>query len=992
MPTTRPCATRPSEPCRAQLDTRPETRLIGRESERRALLDAAVDRPSLILVEGPAGIGKSALVRDTVGDPALRGARALIGHCHPLREPFSLGPVVEALCGLAPHGLRRALSPVVGALRPVLPELEAILPAQPASMGDPRAERHRIFRALRELLAAVGPAVCVLEDMHWADESTLEFLAFLVADPPAELALVGTFRHEDLPSVSSLAALTTGLGTRMRHATIRVPALSVEEVGRLSCALFKTTSVSADLARHLHEQTAGIPFAVEEVVRLHHGQLERLDGWRTVEELDPMDVPPAVRQSIRARMASLSADAWLVTRAVAVLGVPADERLIGTVAGISPARTVTALSEALSGIVLREQAGGRYGFLHALAAQAVYDEIPRPERCRLHRRAAKAMKCAPELASLAQLAHHLKEGGSPAQWVRYAEAAAAAAIAIGDDRSAARLLEQALGATPLSRPARLRMALMLGDAAVFSPDPARAIDLLERIRDEEPMAVGARGDLRYRIARLRYQTGDTGPWREEMERAVEELRDQPALAARAMVTLAWPVVGQGDVTSDLTWLDRAVEAAVRSGDPTVRTGVATQRAAILVCVGDPRGWSAVDDIPRHGDSVEEKLELLRTYQNLTTTATAVGHFGRAASFLEAATRFADELPHVPSGPWQDSARARLDWRTGRWEGLEDRLGALSEHEIGGPALAIGNEMILAALLLTRGRIRDAEHHFQSIRGRAEARGWLSARTAAATGLTRILLGRGDADAAVDAATGGLEVIERKGIWIWGQELVPVAIEALLACGREREAAVLAQRFAAGIEGRDAPSARAASSFGGALVAAGDGRQGLAARRFARAEEIWSTLPAPYEAARARAARARCLFAADHRGGADLLLQALKAFDDLGAGREAAQARATLKRHDVPVPPRWRGGRRPYGKLLSPRETEVAHLAGMGQKNREIAETLFISQRTVETHVASALRKLGADSREALADALSSQLEPAGSAAPTNNRRSCSCCG
>jgi len=957
---------------------------VGRERERGLLFEAAAGRPSLALIEGAAGVGKSALVRETLTAPALHDACVLIGHCHPLREPFSLGPVVEALCGLDPGRLRRPLGPVAGALRPVLPELEEVLPAPPASMGDPRAQRHRIFRGLRELLAALGPAVCVLEDLHWGDESTLEFLSFLVADPPPELSLVVTFRSEDLPSVSTFPALLTGLRTPMRHATIGVPPLSVDEVGRLACALIGTDAVSPDLACHLHDQTAGIPFAIEEVVRLHRGQLELLDGWRTVEELDHMGVPPAVRQSIRARMASLSGDACLVTRTVAVLGMPAGERLIAKVAGLSPARTIGALCEALSGVVLEERADGRHGFLHALAAQAVYDEIPGPQRRRLHRRAAEALQSDGEPAPLAQLTHHFKQAGHASQWLRYAEAAAGAAISIGDDRSAARLLEQALDETSLSRAARLRMAVMLGDAALYSADPRRAIELLERVRDEEPMAAGVRGGLRYLIARLRYQSGDAGPWREEMQHAIAELRRQPALAARAMVTLAWPVVGQGDVAEDLSWLDRAVEAAARANDPAIQAGVAAQRAAILVCVGDPEGWSAVEEIPRQGRSVEEKLELLRTLQNLTATATAVGHFARAAGFLKEATRLADELPHVPSGPWLESARARLAWRSGHWEGLDSRLGALSQRASGGPALAIGNEMTLAALLLARGRIRDAEQRFESIARRAQARGWMSARMAAAAGLARIRLARGDADAAVEAAGGGLEVLERKGIWIWGQELVPVTVRALVACGELTGASALAQRFSAGIEGRDAPSAPAADCSCRAIVAEAEGRPRAAAAQFARAEVVWRALPAPYDAACARSARGRCLLGGGDERGADLLLGALKAFDDLGAGWDAAQARAALKRHDVPVPSRWRGGRRPYGKLLSPREAEVAEMAGMGQKNREIAETLFISQRTVETHVASALRKLGAESRALLGDALAAQ-EGRRAVPATNNR-------
>lgn len=944
----------------------PPSVLIGRDHELSLLLEAGSAAPSLILIEGEAGIGKSALVRETVGHPAMRHARVVLGHCQRMREPFPLAPVVEGLCGLGAKPPTQPLSAVVGALRPLLPEIAHLLPAQSAALGDPRAERHQVFRALRELLTALGPTVCVLEDLHWADENTLEFVAFLALDPPEQLSLVLTYRSEELPSSSSLAALAAGLPRHVRHVTIRVSPLSVEDVGRLSCALLRTSALSDELVRHLHAQTAGIPFAVEEVVRLHRGQLELVDGWRTVDELDHMAVPPTVRHSLRERMASLTSDAWLVARAVAVLGSPAGEELIARVAGLSGIRTSKALSKVLSAAILEEHGDVLYGFLHALASQAVYDEIPRPERRRLHRRAAEALQAGPEPLPIAQLAHHFKQAGCDRHWARYAEAAADAASAIGDDRSAARLLEQALGASGLSRAGRLRMALKLGTVALHSPRPERAIAWLERVRDEDAVAAGVRGELRYRIARLRYQNGDTGTWREEMQLAIEDLRNQPSLAAQAMITLAWPVVGQGHVAHDLAWLDRAVRTSARADDDAVEAAVAGQRAAILLCVGDPEGWSAAEQIPRQGRSIAENMQLLSTHQNLSWAAIGLGQYERAESFLGEVARLAVELPHVSWGPWLSSARASLDWRTGRWEGLEQRLRALSERGTGGPALAIGNEMILASLLLSRGRIRDAEQSFQAVLARAEPRGWMGALTAAATGLARIRLARGHAIAATEMATRGLEVLERKDIWIWGRELVPVAVEAMLASGDEGAASALAYRFTEGVRGRDAPAARAAVSFCQATIAASEGRCADAACAFASAEKISSALPAPYETARARAARARCLITVGDAQGADLLLSALKGFEDLGAAWDAAQVRADLRTHHVPVPSQRRGGRRSYGDELSPREAEVADLAGTGCKNREIAESLFISQRTVETHVASVLRKLGVPSREALA--------------------------
>ncbi len=964
-----PAETRPGEVAAHRCARRSPAGLVGRERELRLLLEATLDPPALILVEGEAGVGKSALVRAMIAAPPIRGRRVLVGHCHRLREPFVLGPVVEALCGLTARPSLGPLGPVVGALHQILPELAGVLPAQPAPLRDPRAERHRIFRALRELFAALGPTACVLEDVHWADESTLELLGFLASDPPEGLSLLVTYRDEHLSPVPSLLAATAGLRIGARKACVRVLPLSVDEVARMSCGLLETETVSNELARHLHGQTAGLPFALEEVVRLHRGQLERVDGWRTVAELEHMRVPPAVQQTLRERMECLSADAWLVTRTVAVLAAPVGQELIGKVAGLRSTRTIKALSAALSAAVLEERPDGRFGFLHALAGQAVYDELSGPERRWLHRRAAEALGSGQEPRPLAQLAHHFGEADCPAQAARYCEAAADAATAVGDDRSAARLLEQALRSRGLSHPARVRLAVKLGAAALYSADPGRAITSLEDVRDAERVPVPVRGELRYRIARLRYQIGDVGAWRAEMERAVGELSSRPNLAACAMITLAWPVVGQGDVADDLAWLGRAEEAAARADDPAVRVAVAGQRAAILVCLGGREGWRAAERLPRRGRSPEESLELLSAYQSLAATATGLGSFGRAEDFLRAVAVLVDELPYVSWSPWLKSARAALDWRTGRWTGLEERLRAMAEHGTGGPALAVSNEMILAALVLSRSRIQEAEQRFTAIRDRAEARGWMGAGIAAASGLARILLARGDAHGAAEAAARGLAVLERKGIWVWGRELVPVAVQALVARGDLAAGIALTERFTSAVEGCDAPAARAAGRFCRAVVAEAEGLHAAAARGFAEAAAISSDLPAPYEAAAARAGQARCLLAAGDEDGAELLLGALTAYDELGAVWDGAQVRAELKKHDIPLPSQWRGGRRAYGNELSPREAEVAQLAGMGRKNREIAETLFISPRTVETHVASALRKLGADSRDAFADSL-----------------------
>jgi len=201
-------------------------------------------------------------------------------------------------------------------------------------------------------------------------------------------------------------------------------------------------------------------------------------------------------------------------------------------------------------------------------------------------------------------------------------------------------------------------------------------------------------------------------------------------------------------------------------------------------------------------------------------------------------------------------------------------------------------------------------------------------------------------------------------------VVPAAVEALLASGQASEARAVVKQFARGLRDRDAPAAMAALRFCRGALASSENRPERAARAFAAAARVWSEAPFPYEAARAHERRGRALLTVGERLGADSLLGALEEFERLGATRDAGRVRRELSaREALPYP--WRGGRRSYGEELSPRELEVAYLAAAGQTNRAIAETLVISPRTVEKHVASVRRKLAVPSRKELGSALAS---------------------
>lgn len=949
--------------------------LEGRGREVALLVGAATAPPAVAVVEGEAGVGKTRLLSEVLSDPSLDGRRVLSGQCHRLREPFPLGPLIEALSGISADAPFPSPSPVMGALRAFLPELADGLPPAPEPLGDPIAGRHRLFRALLELFRALGPAVLVVEDLHWADAGTVELLQFLLHQLPSELTVLLTYRREELEPASPVLGLALRAGPATSAVTLSLPPLDREEVLKVMQGSLET-EVCERLADQVCDLTGGNPFAVGELLRMlwAREQLFVTPDGRTTAQLDALSVPRALRDSILERTGLLGRDARMITQAAAVLEVPASESLLAKVAALSPRRGTRGLCGALSSALVRETRSGLYAFCHALAGQAVYEALPAPERRLLHLRAAQALEAASNPLPLVQLAHHYKHAGRVRHWLRYAERASDDFLAIGDDRSASALLEQALSATDLPPATKIRMSLKLGDAALFGRVPEYAIANLKRVVAEPSLATGVRGELRFCLARLLHLAGDGRSASLQMVRAVDELKRRPALAARAMGHLAAALPVGGEEHAHLLWADRALRAGARQTESVVMTEVLGSRAAVLLEFGDPAGWPAVEDIPWNSTAVEEKLELVRACKYLASAALLLGHYARARSFLEQADRIRCALGHARFAVGLATVRAQLDWCSGHWGGLEAAARSLVESSAEGRAMAGSGELILAWRLLSRGDVESAERGFHSsLDALQDTRGrWQHA--SAAHGLAQICLTRGDVQGAREVAMLGLlGVSGEPGPWTWIYPVAPAAVEALVACGAVDDARDLTARLARGLRGRDAPAAGAALAVTRGLIAEADGRFDVAARRFGQAEGAWRRLPCPYQAAQALERRGRSLLAGGEGTGGGCLLTAYEQLDQLGASWDAARITATLRTYKIPRPHPWRGGSRGYGQELSPREEEVARLAGIGKTNREIAEALFISSRTVENHVASAIRKRAVTSRRGLRPA--SEVRP-----------------
>ncbi|MGQ0840672.1 ATP-binding protein [Actinokineospora sp.] len=938
--------------------------LVGRGHQLGSLRSAVPAQPAVIMIEGEAGVGKSRLVRELL-DTDLGPLSVLIGYCQPVGEPFPYGAVLEALRGADERlGHRPKLTPVTGVIGPLLPEISEFLPDPLPPTGDPRADRHRLFRALRELLSALGPVLLVIEDLHWADDGSRQLLRFLMGDPPANLTIVVTYRREDTPGGIPLGTAyrpPTGITSML----VELGPLDVDEVRALTAAILDEDAVSAEFAAKLHERTAGIPFVVEETLRALRNPAGAVhaDGAAARRLLDTVEVPVLLRDAMAERLAALPTTATRLAQAAAVLGVPAPAELLGEVAAIAAPRVGAALTHALTGHVLHEVEGGRYGFRHALAQQAVYDTLGGPDRRKLHTRAIDALDQV-EPRPLVQLAEHSERAGRVAAWLHYGEAAADRATELGDAATATGLLQRLLAEPSVPAQDVDRLAIKLGRVAHTGLDQHDPTETLERLLNDRRLSTSARGEVRlYGGLLLIRQAGRLAEARSEIEVAFHDLTERPDLAAKATAVLGQPFVGMATLAELEPWLHLADRYRAACADNELRISLLANEFGSKLHVGDPSVLRGLGQLPDTGATAGEQRQLARAHCNLADACTSVGHFRLAGELLRSGLRLAAECgaPFVVSTA--RATQARLDWFTGEWTGLADRAARLLDEYRDLFPVASELCLVLGSLAGARGEWAEATSLLTETGAFAPAESITPVAIAGCAGLAWTMLAQDEVARACVDADRGLDIVRTKGVWAWASEIGPVAVAAYLAAGRERDAAGLVEEIATGIAGRDVPVAVAALAQCRGRLAESSGELVEAVEHYREAGGAYERLPAPYFAATVAEREAICLLPSDSEKATEVLSALVDTFDALGATRDAARCRHLLRGMGGAKPSRR--GRRGYGNELSPREHEVARMLAGGHTNREIADVLFLSPRTVEQHAARVLRKLGVASRAEL---------------------------
>jgi DNA-binding CsgD family transcriptional regulator/tetratricopeptide (TPR) repeat protein len=602
--------------------------LLERAAELSVLVDCleAVGRSSrgqLLLVGGEAGVGKTTLLRRFCQAPGQL-ARVLWGACDPLFTPSPLGPLLEVAEGSGG-------------------ELQAVV-----ARG---AMPYEVVTALAHELRVRTPTVFVLEDVHWADEATLDVLRLLARRVETVPALVvASYRDDQLDRAHPLRILLGELTGGRTVGRIRLGRLSLGAVAQLA----EPYGVDAE---ELYRKTAGNPFFVVEALAATGAE----------------GIPDTVRDAVLARAARLSPPAGELLEAVAVVAPPVELWLLEALAGDAADRLDECLA---SGMLVFEPAG--VAFRHELARLAVEESTPPHRAVGLHRRALAALADPPGGApDLARLAHHAEAAGDLDAVLRFAPAAAARAASLGAYREAA---------------AQYARALRFGDRLLA----AERAELLERrsyacyLTDQNDAAVEAiQGALecRRRLGQ-RLEEGDSLRWLSQILwcpgrtiEAEEASRQAVALLealppgrelAMAYANLAHVHGAAGRREAAVRWAGRALQLAERLDDTEIAVHA-------LVTIG-------TCEFTDEGRKLEQGLELAlradlaeqagRAYVVLVATAVGGRRYGLAARHLHAGLDYCSDRGLERDRRYLLASRARLELDQGRWAAASDAAAAV----------------------------------------------------------------------------------------------------------------------------------------------------------------------------------------------------------------------------------------------------------------------------------------------------------------------------
>ncbi|MDZ5619862.1 helix-turn-helix transcriptional regulator [Nocardioides bizhenqiangii] len=959
--------------------------LVGRDTELEQLCELLgitqrLDRPGVVLLSGDAGVGKTRLLMELRDRAQDQGWRVVAGHCLDFGDsalpylPFSellgrfdteLPEVVEDVS--AEH-------PAIGRLQPgrrVRTSVDA------PSDGEPGADRGELFEAVHALVdaaAASSPLLLVIEDTHWADQSTRDLLGFLFTRSFTHpVALVASYRSDDLHRRHPLRRQVAEWSRLQTVDRLALSPLPDDAVRKLIAELAPELLGERELAE-IVGRAEGNAFFVEELVASGAG------GW----------VPDDLADLLLVRLDRLSDEARQVVRIASVAGRKVSHSLLEAAAGLPPADLDAGIRQAVEMNIL--VAGTKtYSFRHALLGEAVYDDLLPGERVRLHGQYVAALAAGPGRGTAAEMARHARRAMDLDRAATAGVEAGDEALSVGGPDEAARHYEHALELLEdADRAERLgidvtKVVVKASDAHSAAGDSQRSATLLaehiERLPAGAPASARARLLSNYALA-LCLVESPIDPLEVAKQALALAPEGESPLRAKILATHARVLTMHHDRLEEAeNTATEALALAERLAMPVLASEVVTTLSSLRFKRGDGTDSQAVRAALQ--DAVKRAVDAGAIYAELRALFLLGRTYQEAAEWDEAARWFATGLERgvavgLPWAPYSLESRWQLAWvryAQGEWDAALD-LVAIADDESG--------PLIPRALIeATRLSILSARGHAVGGDLRRLRKVWPDEGSVAVFSAgTEIEMAAhaGDADGAIAAYDEVVGVLTR----IWNERFA----------GRVRLAAQTLGAIAGALPSASTSERTALLERADLLRSDGD----VVAERFAGGQAAWGPEGRAWaHRLTAEHLRARWVAGVDAPDRDQLLAAwaaAVAAFEEFGSVPELARTRTTysgiLRLLGETAAAREQGdlAREAAHKLgaivlldelrasgstparaaqgdpqrLTAREREILALVADGRSNGEIGKQLFISTKTVSVHVSNILGKLGAAGR------------------------------
>jgi predicted ATPase/DNA-binding CsgD family transcriptional regulator len=991
--------------------------LVGRGAEL-ALLSRTIDEAAKgagrsVFIVGEGGIGKTRLAAAVVEHAAKHGWSIALGRAYPVETgvPYALFsdallPIVRKLEPATLSVLTRGASADLGYLFPNLGaagDRERVL-----SGGDPSEIKARLLWNFTQFLGRLSskqPLLIVLENLQWADASSLELLHFVARQiEDQKIVLLGTYNEAERDSNAVLRSTEQSLlriGSLTIHKLAPLGQSEVEDIVQQQFGV--DMAATRRFSAMLYDWTRGNPFFIEETLKslVDSGALTHKEGRWSGWEMEALQLPATIRDAVKARVDRLSPNARTLANLAAVIGTRAPHDTLGRLSGLSEIEMVAGIDELLAQRVLEETGSVdaiHYDFTHPLLQQVIYAELGQARARLLHATIAEALEGVYGTAALDhadELALHFARAHSQAlarKAVKYLYAAGRSAIDKYANREAANYLAAALehldkdptiADAPreeiLSTLARTRQRLGEYEAAMQLWSRARA----------EAAARGERealADIDHRMGLACYWSGKYADALEHYEAGLSEASSSSDRSTTVRLRLAKGIALQdlGRLKEAQAEVEAALASAAEGGISNDSLLSRAHRALLLLYA-----WAGPLDLAHehgmkaiaHAEAAGQRMLEWTAHWGMALLAGIMGDRPNFLKHLEASDKLADQM-HSPLLPlWTGELYVQYCSSVGEWDAaLETAERTISQAKSFNQRMLLPRLYVWSGLIyLWRGSDHKAKEYFDeawklagaekagSLAGAGDRALDVPSIVPAHLGLASYYLAKGHPREAVRISEAGLAIADRTGYIVWAlQWLLPMVGEAALtARDFERAAGHLARMRRDAGRFQHRLGLAYADACDGLLARFRDGDPARAIELLQSAVEQLEALPFPPQAARIRRRLAGAFVeVGDREAGMRELRKAHDVFARIGATVELDGTREEMRELGIRPPPKSVTS---GAAGLTGREVEIARMVATRKSNKEIGGALQISARTVSTHLSNIFLKLGVGSRGELAD-------------------------